>query len=892
MKRDDAASVRFDVCAVEHGTWVRDQSVSVVDAQSLAADFTRLASTESTIALRMGRALLPGAVGDLFRSALSDAGQGSDGIRLCIETDDAELAAVPWEVSRVDLNGGGGIKDREFLFRHSALSVVRRPVPRSRPPQAGPPSDPVGTVILCTALDISDPENRYGLPVRSANAPKHLSRQSLEDVAKKIDARGHEVVVSADPIKNDTLCDELRPPATVFCFGGHGTTGGIVIAGARGRENPTVMPPDDLAPLLRDAGVQIALLAACDTATEQGVSREGAYNGWNSVAGALVDGGVPWVIGIRGPVADSVAADLTREFLLGLSEGESVENALARARGGITTGGWLPVLYTSECPPHVRIRQRAPAAGSPELRAFPVRIEEERDLFSWDSRPYRLDVLWGLDRGPFRGVLADRPGTDLVSELQNIEYGPLRAVTRPLGRSAAVGEHSAPNERALVRRQWYGVRCESGEQPRSVGSLARMVTSRYDWSWHLKHDPDGSSLGFVVSHEATGSGAGAGRHSELRDEASDVRTAVDLVRAIGALLPAAAAVLHVTGADEDAVLRAAAEAGRMVRLMYTDVSVQPTVLKRVGRRDVGRPSAAPGPRDSRPHRFAGTSSPDDPFDEMLEQEASGQPEDPREAQAREKVEKLAAKRMSTRDEAGWLAKYFHKGPPADVEALVRVLARDDRDGEARYASLAAAAVRDDHLDIWLDAAEGLRTASGGPARAARPINPLRLPLDLFPESVRTRVALGLLRRDPDPARAVPHPDWDFLVAPDLRLVLSYLRSAPGEQADAIRNEADLRFLLRLDTLAAAATALRTGIGSTIPIDRLTLAEELTPAGWAALATRPLEEASARQLLQEAGWRRRAIGFHKQRAEHEGDLVSAGADLRALFVPGRPLFAPV
>ncbi|WP_406486013.1 CHAT domain-containing protein [Streptomyces phaeochromogenes] len=892
--QNDAAWVRFDVHGVEHDIWERGRSVSVTKARQLAEGNAPVASKDSSIARDMGRVLLPGAVGKLFRAALANTGQGRDGVRLCIETDDPELAAVPWEISCVDVNGRGAVEDREFLFRHPALSVVRRPVPGARPSRAEPSSDPVDTVILCTALDVSDPHERLGLPVRSANAPKHLSRQSLEDVARRLDALRYEVVVPADPVTYDGLCDELGSPASVFCFGGHGTTEGIVVAGADGREAPTPIPPDDLARILREAGVQIALLAACHTATEQGVSREGTHNGWNSVAGALVDGGVPWVIGVRGPVADSVAADLTREFLLGLAAQDSVENALAHARVRITTGGWLPVLYTSVYMPDVRLRPRAPVVGAPGLRAFPVQGEADvSEPLAWDDRPCRLDVLWGLDRGPVRGVLADRPGTDLVRELQDVECGPLRAVTRPPKRSAAVGEQTASKEEALVRREWYGVRCDGGEVPRSVGSLALMVSRRYDWTRHLKHDPDGSSLGFVVSHRVAGPGAGAEYRGGNGWAAADARAAVDLVRAIGALLRGAAVVLHVTGADEEAVLRAAEEAGGLLRPPPDSSAVLPAVLTRVGRGDTDRRSTAPGTQDSRPSGSGDPPPSDDLFDQMLEREEQaelGEPEDPREVHARERLRKLAAKQKEPRDEARLLVGYFRDGPRADVEALLRVLARDDRDGAARYASLAAAAFRDDHLDIWLEAAEGLPTASGGPAEGTMPIEPLRLPLDLFPESVRTRVALGLLRRDPDPARAVPHPDWDSRVTSDLSTVLRYLRSAPGDRDSDIRNEADLRFLLRLDAHTAAATALRVGVGSAIRIDQLTRAGELAPAGWAALSARPLEEASVRLLLDEAEWRRRAIGFHQERAEHEGDLLSSAEDLRALFVPSPP-FAP-
>jgi hypothetical protein len=247
----------------------------------------------------------------------------------------------------------------------------------------------------------------------------------------------------------------------------------------------------------------------------------------------------------------------------------------------------------------------------------------------------------------------------------------------------------------------------------------------------------------------------------------------------------------------------------------------------------------------------------------------------------------------------FLAREFRVDTQPKIEAWLTVFARELDDDE-RYASLAVAATREDHLDVWLAAAEGLPTASGEPAEGARPIDPLSLPHALFPEPVRTRVALGLLRRGDDPARAVPGPLWDYQVPQDLRHVFAYLRSAPKGRDTAEGRAADLEFLLGLRSHEAAATALRAGVGRSLSIRELAPAEpqypngRLSPAGWAALASRPLEAASVRLLKDEpAHWMRRAVGFHEKPAEPDGDNLRFAEGLRrALFTPHPPLAASV
>ncbi|MDX2682905.1 CHAT domain-containing protein [Streptomyces sp. NY05-11A] len=901
--------------AAEDGVRVPGRSLHIENVRQFAERFDELGVTDSDMASIMGSALLPKPVDACFRAALEDARQRRAGVRLCIETTDPELAAVPWEICTVEVNTAGGGPERRFLYRHEAVSVARRRVGSFRPPEAEAFARESGPVVVATALDVVDRHGRFGLQERKPGVGGHISAISAAQAADRLQGTRYEPVVTQDPVSRDQLCAVLAPHAWAFVFGGHGTADGIVLTGPGGREDLELMTATDLARVLHAANVQVAVLAACHTATERGPGAVDTPSGWSSVAGTLVDGGVPWVIGIRGLVDDKVAAELTRQFLAGLRDGDSVENALARARDEVGNPGWLPVLHTSESAPDARFRPPAQTVAREELTAFPA-VSGERATAGrlvYDEGPCRLDVLWGLDRGPIRGVLADRPDTRLADELDRVEDGPLAPATTPPGRREAgttlfprrpAPATTPPGRREagttlFPRRQWYELRCDGAEVPGSSDALNLLVSRPYGWNLHMKAHPDGSSTGFVVCWDAP-------RHCA----ASAVRPAVDLMRAVASLLPGAAVLLHIRGDDEEALLGAAEEAAGSLPARDDGSGIAPAVLTRVRWGDTAwRTTTETG----RPRDAEAAVPPDAASSGQLTARARadrykrkrGQPDaaEQRLNAARTFIAELEADDEDSgllADPAFLASEVFRVGTRPAVEALLTVLARERDDDEERYASLAAAATREDHLDVWLAAAEGLPTASGEPAAGARPIDPLWLPPALFPEAVRTRVALGLLRRGDDPARAVPGPLWDGQVPQDLRRVFAYLRSAPKGRDTAEGRAADLKFLLGLRSYEAAATALRAGVGQSLSIRELSPAEpkfpdgRLSPAGWAALASRPLERASVRLLSGElAEWMQRAVGFHGNPAEPDGDNLRFAEGLRrALFTPHPPFAASV
>lgn len=104
-----------------------------------------------------------------------------------------------------------------------------------------------------------------------------------------------------------------------------------------------------LAQLLKDAGVRLAILGACDTGRRDG------QNVWNGIAPALIRQSVPCVIANQFTIRDSSATLMAARLSPFLFAGYTIDEALYEARKGIFQANGLlerdwgtPVLYLQE----------------------------------------------------------------------------------------------------------------------------------------------------------------------------------------------------------------------------------------------------------------------------------------------------------------------------------------------------------------------------------------------------------------------------------------------------------------------------------------------------------------------------------------------------------------
>ncbi|HBL26665.1 MAG TPA: hypothetical protein DD490_07510 [Acidobacteria bacterium] len=284
------------------------------------------------------RTLFAGQVGLLFaesRGTLSPQGEGLR-LRLRFRLDPADprltlLHGLPWELLCEP-------ETRDFL----ALSR-RTPVVRSLDvPRAVPPLPPPSELRLLVAM---------------ADAPGHpLDLQRERRLLEKAWAGvpGIEILDLARTgiaALRETL---LAAPVHVLHLMGHGEidpatqAGTLVFTGPEG--SPLAVTGETLAHLLKDfPALRLVFLNACDTGRVAAGPETDPFSG---VATALVLGGIPAVVAMQLPVADTAAIAFSRTVYERLALGDPLDAAVTEGRQAIhalypDTAEWaIPILFT------------------------------------------------------------------------------------------------------------------------------------------------------------------------------------------------------------------------------------------------------------------------------------------------------------------------------------------------------------------------------------------------------------------------------------------------------------------------------------------------------------------------------------------------------------------
>jgi hypothetical protein len=279
-------------------------------------------------------ALFTGEVRDIFLKARHDASQENRGLRIQLRMANApELADLPWEY----LYDG-----RRFLGLSAATPIVRY---LDLPDSTRPLKAELPLRILVTISSPSD------LPPLDVALEEMRVRQALGKlIAQK--------VIELTVLRNTTTTALLRllrqsavegRPFHVWHYIGHGRrshdTGEsvILLCDEAGKSRP--IGGFELATLFADVPeLRLALLNACEGA---GAGKDDPFSG---VAAALVEQGIPAVIGMQSAISDRAAIALASEFYLALVDGLPVDAALAEARRKVFLDTYLvewgiPVLF-------------------------------------------------------------------------------------------------------------------------------------------------------------------------------------------------------------------------------------------------------------------------------------------------------------------------------------------------------------------------------------------------------------------------------------------------------------------------------------------------------------------------------------------------------------------
>ncbi len=296
--------------------------------------------------------LLPaGEVRHLFVQALRAAGQDG-GVRVRVLLRDPVLAQLPWEYAYLQLHAGER-SQTYFLVLNPQVSLVRH----EALPVAHPALGRLGGLVRMVVATAS--------PTGARPLKLDKERAVIDAALRALAAGGADV--EWEPVVEHATAQELRRRllggADVFHFAGHGgfqddavdrrtgalTGSGYLLledgpAGGAGRGEP--FADEELAGVLQQAGVRLAVLGACGSGRRDGVSA------WTGVAPALVRQGVAAVVAMQYDVLDDLALAFMDMFYAALAAGLSVDEAVAAGRLGMKGKAgrrdfdWgVPVLY-------------------------------------------------------------------------------------------------------------------------------------------------------------------------------------------------------------------------------------------------------------------------------------------------------------------------------------------------------------------------------------------------------------------------------------------------------------------------------------------------------------------------------------------------------------------
>lgn len=286
----------------------------------------------------LSSALLPPKIFNIVNDRITVARAKNEGLRIRLILSGSELNNLPWEFLLFN-RAGGEAKVSDFLCLMPNVSVVRH---TASPLPAWGLEETLPVKIVVAA---ASPEQWPSL---------NVSRE-VELIKKALDNNSQVVLSTFEHAGKKGIPDKTNP-AQIFHFAGHGQfeqqqsaqpgkyegKSSVILEDEHGDED--VLDADLLAVRLRDAGVRVAVLGACQTAQRDDVKT------WSSVAEALLKAEVGAVLGMQFPVLDVSATAFAESFYGALTIGLSIDEAVSAGRVAIASAddprGWAnPALH-------------------------------------------------------------------------------------------------------------------------------------------------------------------------------------------------------------------------------------------------------------------------------------------------------------------------------------------------------------------------------------------------------------------------------------------------------------------------------------------------------------------------------------------------------------------
>lgn len=505
---------------------MNDPLLGVLEGKRSLSHRPSTSSTQNLSLVELGQqlyqGLFQGTLRESWTCAQAIAQNRSELLQLRLGVKGRELSSLPWEV----LHAGDRpiATGTEVVFSryqpNTSASVHIHPLQANQP--------------LKILMAIAAPNDQDSLQLK--REVTHLKEELQRDTQRMI-VNGYERTRHPPEIQLTLLEQPDREQLTqaleqgqyqVFHYAGHSnlaTAGGELYLVNRKTGLTEILSGEDLAGLLVNNGVQVAVLNSCRGAYRHAVKPNSETSEIN-LTEMLVKRGIPGVLAMAERIPDEVALTLTRLLYRNLNQGYPVDLSLSRARQGLISAYgsrqlyWaLPVLYlhrqfdarltaTQPCLPESQLLLsnalfpgKGLTAGSREDSELIPSLsgwEEEEPLFP-------DDVLNDID------YLADEPMADVAGDtefigdvLQQIKQNPVKhspversPVEPPLSdrigtledllpliqRNFAAQIPPLPESLAKLKPLWEQVKCRAKKPPVKCLLISSLILLPFG-IWH------------------------------------------------------------------------------------------------------------------------------------------------------------------------------------------------------------------------------------------------------------------------------------------------------------------------------------------------------------------------------------------------------------------------
>lgn len=323
--------------------------------------------------------MLPGRVGELFDDSLKAVTAAGKGLRLSLRIEPLALSALPWEYAYRPMTHGEEA-GQDFLALRN-VSITRYET-------TGAPLKPLtGKDKLRIVAALASPLDQDLLQLEKDKQAIQAAMVELRDHLSE----GEDAVegIILEQTTRAALMDALDG-ADVFHFSGHGIFEGTELTpeGQLLKKGRIILETEEaesdrfesgqLAVALRQAGVRLVVLGACESAARD----EGGA--WTGVAPALVREEIPAVVAMQFKVLDKNAARFIAHLYTRVLGGYSIDDAVAAGRRaifvhsdkGAAERDWgVPVLYLRAPDGVLFPLPEAPEGATPETEPPAVLVQ-------------------------------------------------------------------------------------------------------------------------------------------------------------------------------------------------------------------------------------------------------------------------------------------------------------------------------------------------------------------------------------------------------------------------------------------------------------------------------------------------------------------------------------